>query len=174
MAKAKSQKAGTGIPQKHLHSRVSFLSQAATYLASAIEGPRRLQPTAHGGERSNSSSRTQGKEKSTQSQSRHLLSQLRAVSLKSQIRLAPELKHSFCKRCDTLLVPGETSTTRTTNDSRQSQKPWADVLVITCTYCGTARRIPYGQRPNRRTTTQSDEKFKEALSAEKSAGDHNG
>lgn len=84
--------------------------------------------------------------------STRLLSQLRSVSLKSQIRLSSEMKHSICKRCNTLLISGRTSTNRVENKSRGCKKAWADLLIITCDICGMAKRFPLrAKRQNRRT-----------------------
>lgn len=93
----------------------------------------------------------------------HLVSQLRAVSLKGQIRLSQAMKHSICKRCDALLFPGSTSSTRVENKSRGGKKPWADVLVTTCHSCGAAKRFPVGgkrqrRRPHRASDTKLEEK----------------
>ena len=77
-------------------------------------------------------------------QGRRLVSHLRIVSLKSQIRLSSDMKRSVCRRCETLLIPGSTSTFEMENKSRGGRKPWADVLVVTCKACGTARRLPTG------------------------------
>ena len=158
MAKAKAQKSGPGVPQKHLHSRISYLHQAAAYLASA-EGTSRplISEDASSPVHSNSLMKSAS---STYSQSRNLLTQLRAVSLKSQIRLTPELKQSFCRRCDSLLILGKTSDIAITNSSRHGNKSWADILLIKCGFCGAVRRYPIGQKigrekavtPNRGTT----------------------
>lgn len=94
-------------------------------------------------------------------QSQRLMSHLRAVSLKSQIRLSPSIKHSFCRHCESPLIPGSTSSTKIENTSRGGRKPWADILVVTCKICGASRRAPVGaerqqkkkdrlQQPNRR------------------------
>lgn len=156
MAKAKSHNSVSRVSQKHLYSRISYLSQAAAYLASSEEKSRILASVKGvGGEvqlvHDEKSSRV------AYMQSRHLLSQLRAVSLKSQIRLTTELKHSFCKRCDSLLVPARTSEIGVTNESRLGEKPWADVLVVTCTFCGRLRRYPIGQNGGRRGVVASVE-----------------
>lgn len=82
----------------------------------------------------------------TSGQVHHFISDLRAISLKSQIRLEPELKHSICKRCHGLLIAGSTSTSRIENASRGGKKPWADVLVVACNVCGTKKRFPQGAR----------------------------
>lgn len=152
MTKAKGRKSGSGIPQKHLHSRISYLHQSAAYLASAEEMSRSLIPAD-----SERQVHAAPFRKSTFTQSRHLLSQMRAVSLKAQIRLSPELKHSFCRRCNSLLAPGKTSNFRLTNNSRHGDKPWADVLVVTCGFCGAVRRFPIGRNCGRDKVVASDE-----------------
>ena len=85
-------------------------------------------------------------------QGRRLVSHLRNVSLKSQVRLSSNIKHSICRRCETFLIPGSTSTFEMENRSRGGRKPCADVLVVTCKLCGTARRLPTGatRQPTRK------------------------
>ncbi|KAH0543202.1 hypothetical protein FGG08_002463 [Glutinoglossum americanum] len=80
--------------------------------------------------------------------SRHLLSNLRTISHKGQIRLSPSIKRSICKRCESLLIPGCSSTHRVENQSRGGKKPWADVLVVRCSACGTEKRFPAGAKKN--------------------------
>ena len=94
-------------------------------------------------------------------QGRRLVSHLRNVSLKSQTRLSSSMKRSVCRRCETLLIPGLTSTFDIENKSRGGRKSWADVLIVTCKLCGTARRLPIGAtrqstRKERRAQTDSD------------------
>lgn len=178
---AKRQK---GITQKHLHSRVSYLYQAATYLAKVADQPRARDPVVNdeSKERSNSVGEPHCAVAAPEAVSggglaispieqdigtprfdpdRHCLSKdfalsrqlvlhLRAISLRSQIRLSPAAKHAMCKRCDILLVPGSTSTSHMENKSRGGRKPWADVLVTTCTACGTSKRFPVGAKRQRR------------------------
>lgn len=175
---AKGQK---GLTQKHLHSRVSYLYQAATYLAKVADQPQARPPYISdqvekqgelGGELQcavASSSKAVSDEGlptlpaeqgnptckinsdnervfEHSALSRQLVVHLRAISLKSQIRLSPAMKHTMCKRCDILLVPGSTSTSYMENNSRGGRKPWADVLVTTCIACGTAKRFPVGAK----------------------------
>ena len=147
MAKGKSRKSGTGIRHKHLHSRISYLNQAATYLATKDYVSADPNSNRKGDKSPKQASVRESTNQWPSTQPRHLLSQLRAVSLKSQIKLSRELKHSLCKRCDSLLVPGQTSIERTSNDSSGGRKPWADVLVVTCKFCGTMKRFPVGRGP---------------------------
>lgn len=75
-----------------------------------------------------------------------LLSHVRAVSLKGVVRLTPDIKHSICKRCDGLLIRGSTAKIDMENKSCDGRKPWADVLVVTCSNCGTMKRFPVGAK----------------------------
>ena len=161
--------------QKHLYSRVSFLYQAATYLAEASSegqttvfksnackvssGYSKADPAIltitndHGPSflpREKDVLTDKGSndivEQSNPALTNRLLGHLRAVSLKGQVRLSATVKHNICKRCDALLVPGVSATAKMENKSRDGRKPWADVFVINCHNCGTAKRFPIGSK----------------------------
>ena len=101
-------------------------------------------------------------------QPRRFINHLRAVSLKSQIRLSSDMKHSMCKRCDSLLVSGSTSASQIENHSRGGKKPRADVLVITCCTCGFKKRFPTGTtRQPRRTARGESLKDEKTINARK-------
>ena len=123
MAKGKSRSQKDS--HKHLHSRISFLYQASTYLSSSLpcNGPCSVTPL-----------------------SRLYTAHLRSVALRSTIRLTPSLKHTICKRCDTHLTPGVSCNTFLENKSRAGRKPWADVLVRQCDACGAVKRFPVGAK----------------------------
>ena len=170
----KAEKKATGVSQRHLYSRISFLYQAATHLMSAGVDRELGITTADGLEPVHSDSNHHSKLPDEEAQkidavepetlptpsynsnapvlldglgpSCQLISHLRSVSLKGQIRLSPALKHSICKRCDALLVPGGTSSVRVENKSRDGKKPWADVLVVTCLVCNATKRFPVGAK----------------------------
>ncbi|KFY00654.1 hypothetical protein O988_03181 [Pseudogymnoascus sp. VKM F-3808] len=165
MAKAKQAK-GANVPHKALHSRLSYLYQAATYLsaqekpstASAIPTPPPVPSQPHlqnaGDESDHHHELAEPQPASSQNLSRLLLSDLRTVSMKMQIRLSPGMKHTICKRCDMLLQDGSTCVTKVENKSKNGRKPWADVLVRTCANCGCEKRFPVNaerqpRRPNR-------------------------
>lgn len=141
MAKSKGKKEDGTIPQKHLHSRISYLYQAAEYMNVAAE-------------RDNTSLQVVGEKleplraelKPEFKQSLFLLSQLRSVSRKSQLRLSQGLNRSLCRRCNTRLIPGRTSCEEIENLSVDGQKPWADVLCVSCLICGMKKRFPIGAR----------------------------
>lgn len=77
-------------------------------------------------------------------------SQLQSIARKGQIRLAQEVKRCICKTCSAPLVDGTTATRYTENLSKGGDKPWAEVLVVKCNACGTAKRFPVGARRQRR------------------------
>jgi len=165
MAKPKTP-GGANVPHKALHSRISFLYQAAAYLAtqeqpltlttSAEDGAELRQGHQQAGNGNIMQHATPIESQSTSSQvlSRQMLSDLRSVSHKMLIRLSPAMKHTICKRCDTLLVDGSTCITEVENKSKNGKKPWADVLVRKCTSCGCESRFPVNvdrqfRRPHR-------------------------
>lgn len=148
------------VPHKHLHSRISYLYQAANYLARVSESTLVVQ---HGGDNTEVK-KDQGVQQEAakpfveaSALTRHFNSHLRAVSLRSQIRLTPAFKNTICKRCDTLLIPGSTSTSRLENKSCGRKKPWADVLVVACKACGHVKRYPVGAKRQRSRTERANE-----------------
>jgi ribonuclease P protein subunit RPR2 len=145
MVKSKGSK-GKNVPSRHIHCRLSYLHQAASYLSVARQT--KVEVAKESGSNDDFGAETTSslpQPPPDYAQSRHLMSQLRAVSLKSQTRLAPQVKHSLCKRCSSLLVAGKSSTARMVNRSKGERKPCADVLVLKCTFCGTVKRFPVGQ-----------------------------
>lgn len=165
MAKAKQAK-GANVPHKALHSRLSYLYQAATYLsaqgkasiAPAIPTPPPVPSQPHlrsvDNEGDHHQESAEPRPASSQFLTRVLLSDLRTVSMKMQIRLSPGMKHTICKRCDALLQDGVTCVTKVENKSKNGRKPWADMLVRTCNNCGCEKRFPVNverqpRRPNR-------------------------
>ena len=141
-------KGSSSFPNKHLHSRASFLYQAAYHVDSAASSSQvseKLAKAAYSEAADDTLLNT--------GSSREMVYHLRGVSRKAQIRLSPFIKHTVCKRCDSLLREGSTLRTFLENKSRRGKKPWADMLVHECTQCGFIRRFPIGaQRPPRRPT----------------------
>ena len=127
------------IPNKHLHSRISYLHQAAQYLSQVSDENRDDQPSivdrardkksptvkiaqvGYPGERGSLAyfmatdvTKEDNPPKVPRAympnrslgQSRRFMSHIRAVSLKSLVRLSPSMKHSNCRHCESLLIPG--------------------------------------------------------------------
>lgn len=160
MAKSKQQ---GNVANRPLYSRISYLYQAAAYLSrtTANNGSLATSERAHHDESLLTQAGPAAAEKIPlerqvkQSMARHLLTDMRSTSLKTQIRLSPAMKRTICKYCDTLLIDGETSTSVIENTSKGAQKPWADVLVITCKTCGGLKRFPVNApRQKRRPVRQ--------------------
>ncbi|KAF6799506.1 RNase P Rpr2/Rpp21 subunit domain-containing protein [Colletotrichum sojae] len=138
MAKPKSE----SLPNRHQYTRVSYLHQAASYLATLpAQSP---EPTSseppHDGDAHESSGRA--RHSTSETVARRFASDIRAVSLKAQVRPSPALKQTLCKYCDSLLVEGKTCSTTVENASRGGRKPWADVMVTKCKTCGHIKRFP--------------------------------
>ena len=91
--------------------------------------------------------------------SRRLLTQMRSISRKTNMRLRPAVKHRVCKFCDTLLVEGSTCSSAVENQSRGGRKAWADILAVACKTCGRVRRYPVSaeRQPRRPYRGQSGE-----------------
>lgn len=160
MAKKKT----PGVPNRHLYTRISFLYQAATYLSVAGEQTR--EAISHKvPEAAAAATAAEPKDdamveggfptKAAQNMSRKLLTDLRAVTLKSQIRISPDIKRTICKHCDTLLVEGQTCSSAVENKSKGGKKPWADVLVVRCHTCTREKRFPVGVQKQKRRPLRS-------------------
>lgn len=173
MAKARAQKEAKSA-KIHLKARLDFLRRAAEYLHNtAIGSDRAKNAIADSGSDINTGTSTE--ERTTQATdicddlktttatrsqrttkkpltnlARMSISQMRGVSLKTQMRLPVPVKRSYCKKCDTLLTPGVSSEHEIKNSSRGRKKPWADMLVVSCLVCGTEKRFPQTERRSRK------------------------
>jgi ribonuclease P protein subunit RPR2 len=126
-------------PNKHLHSRISFLYQAATLL----EERRSLLPTPHIGQERSERSDDQGPASSnitTSGLSRRLVSDMTSIAKKGQIHQSRSLKRDVCKHCNALLRLAKRAG-YIENMSKGGKKPWSDVFVVECC-CGTKARYP--------------------------------
>ena len=160
-------------PNKHLRARMSYLFDAASYLRkmneSVRKGPRdqassdKVLSNVSGNEESthvrnersdNGKDGTSASLPATSPSSftskvsadQCLVSQIRSVSNKANVRIELKLKHQMCRRCNSVLAPGITSTESKENRSKGGKKPWATIKVIHCTVCGTSRRFPTGAK----------------------------
>jgi ribonuclease P protein subunit RPR2 len=140
MAKTKP----TSVPNKVLHSRINYLYQAASYLSTQQQHSNSLQSQLK------PNSQQYDNSVSYASASNQLVSDLKAVSLKAQIRMSPAMKQAICKSCNTILVEGSTCSTEIKNKSKGRRKPWADVLVRKCNICGTSKGYPAAIQQKRR------------------------
>lgn len=145
-----------GVPNKTSYCRLSFMYQAASFLAASSTDQSQISDQAISqktgsdyrmkvdGDNINhpNSEKNRSTTMQTRNMSHRLLADFRSVSLKSQIRVSPAIKRSICKFCDTLLVEGQTCTSTVENTSKGGRKPWADVLVIKCRTCHHAKRFP--------------------------------
>lgn len=161
MAKAKT----GSVPNKTLYSRVSYLYQAAAYMATQhAESTVTATTVATEKEKKQKSMpaaeiSSEPRSTSHQPASRRLVADLRAVSHKVLMRMSPAMKHSICKNCDTMLIDGTTCKNKIENRSRGGKKPWADVLMRKCNTCGLARRFPLTAERRKRRPQREQEKL---------------
>jgi ribonuclease P protein subunit RPR2 len=155
-------KAKTGVPNKSLHSRVSYLYQAAALLSSQRQQSEAVTKHKDGEGARESRGHSSDSGKGFQAAARLLVKDLHAVSQKVQLRMSPAMKHSICKNCDTMLVEGDTSTKEVENRSRGGRKPWADILVLKCNVCGSARRFPMAAKRQKRRPYRGAERTTDA------------
>lgn len=178
-AKAGSKSDGSG-KQRHIKARISYLYRAAGLLAELSKNNKADEKSEEAAIKKGDcadvpSGPLKGSDPSSYPTSRHLTSQLRSVSLKSQVRLDGEIKHHVCKRCSTLLLEGRTSQTVIENHSRDRRKPWADVKVVKCRFCGVPKRFPVGMsRQRNRSERQSRHGSKKTVAVDRAAGKHGG
>jgi len=135
-----------GSGNKQLQARLSYLDRASRYLARE-QYAQTAQVDTGMDDRNDVVDTEQHR-----GLSQLLTSHLRAVSLKGQIRLPKELKHSFCKVCEARLIDTVNCDIMMENLSKGGKKPWVDVKVIRCRLCGTSKRFPIGAK---RQTKQS-------------------
>ncbi|KAG6024320.1 hypothetical protein E4U41_001806 [Claviceps citrina] len=160
MAKAKGQ---PGVQNRIIYSRASYLYQAANYLSNCVDHVDRVENRPSPSTvNSNPSKKPQPspqpspqQRKALENMSRLAMADMKAVSLKAQIRQSPALKRTVCKFCDTLLVEGRSCSSTVENPSRGGRKPWADVLVMTCKTCGNVKRFPV-EAPRQRRRSLRD------------------
>lgn len=163
MAKSKT----PGIPNKHAFIRMSYLYQASAYLATLTPGEGGSNDAGKMGNRSQptetilrpaSTKHDVGPRLPLRNQARALLTDLRQISHKSQLRISPAVKQSMCKLCDTLLVDGQSCVSIVENKSKGGRKPWADILVRKCTTCGHERRFPVDASRQKRRAAREGER----------------
>lgn len=112
-----SLKAPKSVPHKDHYARLSFLYQASGHFAPYAK---------------------------YSVLSRALARNMDLVSKKTVLKLTPALKRTLCKGCNSFLIPGISVAVSVQNKSvKQDERN--DVLVHTCTKCGTVRRFPVGQ-----------------------------
>ncbi|RFU81585.1 rnase p rpr2 rpp21 subunit domain-containing [Trichoderma arundinaceum] len=173
-------KGNPGIQNRHIYTRASYLYQAASYLASCAQQTKKgVEPekarnedrapsssirgtstgVAHDGEFVHSAK----ERKAIMNLSHQVISDMRSVSLKAQIRQSPSIKQTICRYCDSVQIEGKTCGSTVENLSKGGRKPWADVLATRCDTCGNVKRYPISaprqkRRPLRTPGTPKMEK----------------
>ncbi len=62
------------------------------------------------------------------------------ISQMTRVRLPPEIKRTYCKRCKVSLIPGVTLSVRVRSQGRQKY------VVRRCLVCGYIHRMPLGRQ----------------------------
>jgi ribonuclease P protein subunit RPR2 len=78
----------------------------------------------------------------------------RKVAMAARIRLPPTCKQQICKKCNTLLIPGESSRVRI----KPRREPH---VVVTCLECGYQTRIPLKAKKEKTKSEQNNLKNEE-------------
>jgi ribonuclease P protein subunit RPR2 len=161
MGKGKNKNGAFRVPNRQSHARISFLYQAATYLTNipyttpeSIPREQESKPENDPLQQIDNSDLpfTDSSSRKPASQfalSQYYASQIATIARKAQFKISPSLKRTICKGCKVVLIPGSTSTSAIENLSRNAEKSWSDVLIITCKLCGMERRYPVQSKGDR-------------------------
>ncbi|KAI0633229.1 RNAse P Rpr2/Rpp21/SNM1 subunit domain-containing protein [Trametes polyzona] len=122
--------------------RINFLYQASTYLNSVSQASAAPSSSGHAPFQKSQTSKAKRKQnirhpRNAAELSRSYIGTLRTVGQKTMVRMDPTLKRTLCQKCDTVLLPGTTSSVRV-NAMRSHGK----AVVYTCLTCKAIRRIP--------------------------------
>ncbi|PON29609.1 hypothetical protein TGAM01_v201858 [Trichoderma gamsii] len=147
------QKGNAGIHNRHIYSRASYLYQAASYLANCAYQTKKATKTEdnYDGTRKDEKpvaadgdgfTHSKQERKAIINLSHQVISDMRSVSLKAQIRQSPTIKQTICRYCDAVQIEGKTCQSTVENRSKGGRKPWADILITRCDTCGNVKRYP--------------------------------
>ncbi|KAF2769479.1 Rpr2-domain-containing protein [Teratosphaeria nubilosa] len=150
MAKGKSK---GSVPNKHLHSRLAYLQQAAIYLTAQARKPD-LGAVGDNQVDGRIALREASQFSTSGGLPSYYASHIRQIAHKAVIRLPRDVKNSICRKCSTALIEGQTCTTRSENRSRDASKPWAEVLIYTCKTCGATKRFPISAKRQQKKATR--------------------
>ncbi|KTW32048.1 uncharacterized protein T551_00730 [Pneumocystis jirovecii RU7] len=125
MIKEKTSKESRIIPQQELYSRFSFLYQAANIYATHSILNQDKYINSH----------------SEQALSKFYINTAKKIARKAVLKINPSIKRTLCRRCDTILLPGITSSIKIENFSKKNKNK-ADISVITCNFCNTQKKYP--------------------------------
>lgn len=84
----------------------------------------------------------------------------RAIGMRYQVPIPPDLKPFMCRRCGAYLLPGRTSRVRTRGDR----------VATTCLRCGHVRRVPF-QKERKRRRRERQRSREEARGSGEDPGD---
>ncbi|OBZ71023.1 Ribonuclease P protein subunit p21 [Grifola frondosa] len=137
----------SSVANRDIIQRLNFLYQASTYLNFINPDPKAsTSGLSAPPEQSGPGKKTKRQKREEKSKTRHpttaadlsrsYVQSMRIIGQKTMVRMDPSIKRTLCKNCNTVLIPGTTSTVRI--------KPCPShghAVVYTCLACSTARRI---------------------------------
>jgi ribonuclease P protein subunit RPR2 len=170
MSKPDSRNSAVKVANRHTYARISYLYQASNYLANlsgcstGVLAPQTsVEHASHLAQSKPSpvantttvddlavnmnlpeTLSLDAYQPRRQNPAAYLASHISTISLKSKTKVSRDVKRTICKRCSSILVPGKTSKVRVQNLSKNSKKPWADVLIVQCDLCAMEKRYPIG------------------------------
>ncbi|PNP48706.1 hypothetical protein TGAMA5MH_00160 [Trichoderma gamsii] len=160
------QKGSAGIHNRHIYSRASYLYQAASYLANCAHQTKKATKTEDNQDGTRKDEKpvaadgdgfTHSKQerKAIINLSHQVISDMRSVSLKAQIRQSPTIKQTICRYCDAVQIEGKTCQSTVENRSKGGRKPWADILITRCDTCGNVKRYPISAPKQKRKSLRA-------------------
>ncbi|KAJ6444117.1 RNAse P Rpr2/Rpp21 subunit domain-containing protein [Purpureocillium lavendulum] len=164
------QKLNPGVQNKIIYTRASYLYQAADYLTRCARTTQQPSDVDVSESKHKHGTHNEKQKRCIQNLSRQAICDMRAVSLKAQIRQGSPLKRTICKFCDTIQVEGDTCHSTIENSSKGGRKPWADVLVMKCITCGNTKRFPVSAPRQQRRTLREAESHETTAEEEKLGG----
>ncbi|KAF7969067.1 hypothetical protein HWV62_28419 [Athelia sp. TMB] len=126
----------SGVANRDILQRLSFLYQASVYLAAAAPHPAPIPSDPQPKEITPKAKRRKRPVLSTADLARSYVRSMRAVGQKTTTKMDPSVKRTLCGGCSTVLLPG-TATVRV-----KPMRSHGHGVTYTCAACGTARRIP--------------------------------
>ncbi|KAL7918842.1 RNAse P Rpr2/Rpp21/SNM1 subunit domain-containing protein [Trichoderma austrokoningii] len=162
------QKGNAGIQNRHIYSRASYLYQAASYLANCAHQTNNPTKTVKSQDDTGKDEQcvaadghgfahSKQRRKAIINLSHQVISDMRSVSLKAQIRQSPAIKQTICRYCDAVQIEGKTCHSTVENLSRGGRKPWADILITRCDTCGNVKRYPISAPRQKRKLLRAPE-----------------
>ncbi|CAL1706383.1 unnamed protein product [Somion occarium] len=138
------------VTNREILQRMNFLYQAGALLNHIEAGSSKLptespeppaasnHPTAKLSRKAKKQDRSRKRHpNSCEDLSRNYIQSMKAIGLKTTVRLDPTVKRTLCKKCNIVLIPGSTASIRV-----NTSQAHGNAVVYTCLSCKNWRRIP--------------------------------